>query len=80
MVAKKFDPEYSETDYDYQLDLSKLSIKHYEVNLLFDLTAGLWNKGRGESTKEFVEQWEHNLIKIPTITVSYITYNVFTHE
>jgi hypothetical protein len=68
MVARNYERKYAETDFDYQLDLSAISkqlITPHRVKLLFDLTAGLWNKGIGKTQEEFVQQWEHNLVRLP---------------
>jgi hypothetical protein len=68
MVAKNYDRKYAETDFDYQLSLSSLSNQPATLRctrILFDLTAGLWNKSIGRTKEEFVEQWEHNLLKLP---------------
>jgi hypothetical protein len=67
-VTKGYDRRYGETDFDYQLDLDPLSKQAASVRrkkILFDLTAGLWNKGIGKNKEEFVEQWQHNLVKLP---------------
>ena len=68
MAAKQYDKEYAETDLDYQLDLRPLSKKFPSLRgkrILFDLTAGLWNKGIAKTKEEFIQQWEHNLVKLP---------------
>jgi hypothetical protein len=67
MVAENYNKKYSETDYDYGLDLTPLNSKYpkLDVKILFDLTAGLWNKGIAKDKDEFVKQWEHNLIQVP---------------
>jgi hypothetical protein len=68
MVAKEYDSEYAETDFDYELRLEPLrhqisSLRRKKI--LFDLTAGLWNKGIGKNKEEFVAQWQHTLTKLP---------------
>jgi len=67
MIAKTYDTKYGETDFDYQLDLTPLSKKYPNMKgkILFDLTAGLWNKSIAKDKEEFVAQWEHNLLKFP---------------
>ena len=67
MVAENYNEKYSETDFDYQLDLSPLTKKYPKLDkkILFDLTAGLWKKSITKNKDEFVKQWEHNLIKVP---------------
>jgi len=67
MIAKNYNSKYGETDFDYQLDLTPLARKHPNVEgkILFDLTAGLWNKSIAKDKEEFVAQWEHNLLKFP---------------
>lgn len=67
MVAENYEQKYGETDFDYLLDLSPLSEKYPKstIKILFDLTAGLWNKSVAKSKEEFLEQWQHNLIKLP---------------
>lgn len=67
MIAPNFDSHYGETDFDYQLDLAPLTKRHpkLEKKILFDLTAGLWNKSVAKDKDEFVAQWEHNLLKFP---------------
>jgi hypothetical protein len=67
MVAKNYEKKYGETDFDYELDLAPLSAKFPKLRqkILFDLTAGLWNKSIAKNKEEFLEQWEHNLITIP---------------
>jgi len=67
MVAENFDEKYAETDFDYQLDLNPLKKKYPNLDkkILFDLTAGLWNKSITKNKDEFVKQWIHNLIKVP---------------
>ncbi len=67
MVAENYDKKYSETDFDYQLDLKPLAKKYpkLDIKILFDLTAGLWNKSITKDKDEFVRHWEHNLIKVP---------------
>ena len=67
MVAENYDKKYSETDFDYQLDLNPLTGKYPKlgIKILFDLTAGLWKKSVTKDKDEFVRQWEHNLLKIP---------------
>lgn len=66
-VAKVYKVKYGETDFDYQLDLSPLSVQYSKtkMKILFDLTAGLWNKSSGKTKEEFIGQWEHNLIYLP---------------
>jgi hypothetical protein len=66
-VASDYDKKYAETDYDYQLNLNPLAGKYPKLNvkILFDLTAGLWNKSIAKDKDEFVAQWEHNLLQIP---------------
>jgi hypothetical protein len=66
-VASQFESDYAETDFDYELSFKELSIKYpcLKTKLLFDLTAGLWNKDRTTSHEDFVRQWEHNLIRVP---------------
>lgn len=67
MIAQNFDSQYGETDFDYQLSLSPLT-KNYpnlKKKILFDLTAGLWNKSVAKDKDEFIAQWEHNLLKFP---------------
>jgi len=67
MIATNYEEEYGETDFDYQLDLTPLSKKYpnLKMKILFDLTAGLWNKSIAKTKKEFLGQWEHNLVKLP---------------
>jgi hypothetical protein len=68
MVAKNYERKYAETDFDYQLSLSPLTNQPAALRrqkILFDLTAGLWNKSFVRTKEEFVEQWEHNLLKLP---------------
>ena len=67
MVAKNYEKKYSETDFDYQLNLNPLTKKYpkLRIKILFDLTAGLWNKSATKDKDEFVRQWKHNLTKIP---------------
>ena len=67
MVAENYDEKYSETDFDYQLDLNPLTKKYPKLDkrVLFDLTAGLWKKSITKNKDEFVKQWIHNLIKVP---------------
>jgi hypothetical protein len=67
MVAKVYDKKFGETDFDYQLDLTPLLSKYPNLNkkILFDLTAGLWNKSSWKTNEEFLEQWAHNLVKLP---------------
>ena len=68
MVAQNYERKYAETDFDYQLDLSPISRRlttSRRPKLLFDLTAGLWNKGIGKTQEEFIEQWEHNIMRLP---------------
>jgi hypothetical protein len=66
-VAKNYEKKYGETDFDYQLDLNPLSARfpNLKSKILFDLTAGLWNKSIAKDKEEFLEQWEHNFIKLP---------------
>lgn len=68
MVTKGYDRKYAETDFDYQLILDPLQRQAANVRkkkILFDLTAGLWNKGIGGNKEEFIEKWQHNLAKLP---------------
>ena len=67
MIAKNYNKKYSETDYDCVLDLNPLKPKYpkLDVKILFDLTAGLWNKSIAKDKDDFVKQWEHNLIQVP---------------
>lgn len=66
-IAVNYDKAYSETDFDYQLNLAPLATKYpnLDCRILFDLTAGLWNKSVAKDKDEFVAQWEHNLVKFP---------------
>ena len=66
-IAANYDTNYAETDFDYDLDLTPFTKKYPKLTgkIVFDLTAGLWNKSVFKEKKEFVAQWEHNLIKIP---------------
>jgi len=68
MAAKQYDRKYAETDFDYQLDLRPLTKKFPSLRgkrILFDLTAGLWNKSSAKTKEEFIQQWEHNLLTLP---------------
>ena len=68
MAAEQYDRKYAETDFDYQLDLRPLSKKFPSLRgrkILLDLTAGLWNKSLAKTKEEFIQQWEHNLVKLP---------------
>jgi hypothetical protein len=67
MIAKNYEKKYGETDFDYQLDINPLSTKYpsSRIKILFDLTAGLWDKSIAKTKEEFLQQWEHNLVRLP---------------
>lgn len=75
MVARDYDRKFGETDFDYQLDLNPLSTSYpkMKMRILFDLTAGLWNKSSAKSKEEFLKQWEHNIIKLPEMNDNLLT-------
>jgi hypothetical protein len=76
MVAKNYEKKFSETDFDYKLDLGPLSKRYPNLDskILFDLTAGLWNKSIAKDKDEFIAQWVHNLIKLPEMNSGLYTF------
>jgi len=71
---RQYNDAFANTDYDYVVDLNPLGINKV---ICFDLTVGLWNKGRDKSIEDYIKQWKHNIVSMPKNNSEIITVFAF---
>lgn len=69
-VADSPREEFENTNFDYAVFLDPLGV---EKSLLFSLTTALWEKGRGKTYTDYVEQSREMLFRTPQTTDGIIT-------